>query len=74
MNDLFSEIWKNWIPKLIKGVYNIFLKPQSSAVWVAGILLTYCLTFNVGGPIVKILALLEVIISIIVYWQYKGAK
>lgn len=71
---VLKEIWAYWLPKILKGIYNIFLKPQSSAVWVAGILLAYCLIFNVGGPIVKILALLEVIISIIVYWQYKSAK
>lgn len=72
MKDLLKEVWKNWIPKLIKGVYNIFLRPQPSAVWIACILFAYCLIFNVGGPIIKLLSLLEVIVTFIVYWQYKG--
>ena len=71
--DLVKEVWQVYLPKFIKAIYAVFLKPQSSAIWVACIMAAYCFIFH-ASFILKALSTLEVILCAIVYFAYKKAK
>ena len=73
MRVLLKELKEVYIPKLIKAVYAVFLKPQSSSIWVAAIIAAYCFIFH-ASFVLKALSTLEVILCAIVYLAYKKAK
>jgi hypothetical protein len=60
MKTFLKEIWQVYLPKILKAIYDIALKPKSSIGWTAGILLAYVFFMHCGF-ILKLIAVVNAI-------------
>lgn len=72
MKALIKEIWEVYLPKCLKTIYGLVLKPESSIAWVAGVILA--IAFYQEDLVWKVLGIVNAIPAAIICFKHKTGK
>jgi len=73
-NEGIKATAEKWYKKVIKAFYNLFIKPQSSILWIAAINAALCIGLK-ANILIVICAALLLLLSIVIYvFHYKSLK